>query len=66
MNALKIMMMSVLLFGWASGKSLTQFNENLSSAYVKLTIEPMMFDQYKNAHPELHGLDCGTDKFFDK
>ena len=33
---------------------------------LKPTFEPMMFDQYKNAHPELRGLDCGIDKFFDK
>ncbi len=66
MNTIKIMMVSVLLLGCAPTKSLTQFNENLTPSYVKPTFEPMMFYQYKNAHPELRGLDCGIDKFFDK
>ena len=60
------MISSILLLGCAPKKSLTQFNGKLIPPYVKPTFEPMMFDQYKNAHPELRGLDCGIDKFFDK
>ena len=66
MNAIKIMMASVLLLGCDLRKTLTQFNANLIPSYVKPTFEPMMFDQYKKSHPELLGLDCGIDKFFEK
>ena len=59
-------MATVLLLGCAPAKNLTKYNSGLVTSYAKPTFEPMMFDQYKNAHPELRGLDCGIDKFFDK
>ena len=59
-------MAAVLLWGSASAKNSTKYNPGLVTSSAKPTFEPMMFDQYKNAHPELRGLDCGIDKFFDK
>ena len=59
-------MATLLLLGCAPAKNLTKFNSSLVTSSAKPTFEPMMFDQYKNAHPELRGLDCGIDKFFDK
>ena len=66
MNKIKIMIASLLLLGCTPTKSLIQFNANLTQSYVKPTFEPMMLDQYKKSHPEMRGLDCGIDKFFDK
>ncbi len=66
MNKIIIVMAAVLLWGCASAKNSTNYNPGLVTSYTKPTFEPMMFDQYKNAHPELLGLDCGIDKFFDK
>ncbi len=38
---------------------------SLSTTYPKPTFEPMSLEQYKAAHPNLLGLDCGMEKFFD-
>ena len=45
-------MATVLLLGCAPVKKLTKYNSGLVTSYAKPTFEPMMFDQYKNAHPE--------------
>ena len=66
MNQIKIMMATVLLLGCAPTQNIHNFNPKIITPYSKPTFEPMMFYQYKKAHPELRGLDCGIDKFFDK
>ncbi|SVE13442.1 uncharacterized protein METZ01_LOCUS466296, partial [marine metagenome] len=38
---------------------------NLATAYSKPAFEPMSLEQYKAAHPNLPGLACGMEKFFD-
>lgn len=38
---------------------------NSADIYPKPTFEPMSLEQYKTAHPELAGLDCGIEEFFD-
>ena len=39
--------------------------QNLANTYSRPTFEPMSLEQYKAAHPELPGLDCGIEAFFD-
>ena len=36
-----------------------------STAYPKPTFVPMSLEQYEAAHPNLPGLDCGMEEFFD-
>ncbi|MBT5708402.1 MAG: hypothetical protein HOI66_18970, partial [Verrucomicrobia bacterium] len=38
---------------------------NLTTTYPRPTFEPMSLEQYRTAHPELRGLDCGIEEFFD-
>ena len=39
---------------------------NLASSYATPSFEPMKLEQYKAAYPNLGGLDCGIEKFFDR
>ena len=56
MNQIIIVMAAVMLWGCALDKNSTKYNPGLLTSCAKPTFEPMMFDQYKNAHPELRGL----------
>tara|TARA_Y100001934_G_C12337145_1_gene768234 strand:+ start:1523 stop:1858 length:336 start_codon:yes stop_codon:yes gene_type:complete len=38
---------------------------NLATSYSKPSFEPMSLEQYRAAHPDLLGLSCGMEKFFD-
>lgn len=38
---------------------------SLATTYPGPTFEPMSLEQYKAAHPDLRGLGCGMEKFFD-
>ncbi|MED5453201.1 MAG: hypothetical protein VX961_01610 [Verrucomicrobiota bacterium] len=46
----------------------TTHNNSLNSLKqaVKPSFEPMSLEKYKSAHPELSGLHCGIEKFFDR
>ena len=39
---------------------------SLSTTYPRPTFEPMSLEQYKAANPNLPGLDCGMQQFFDR
>ena len=51
-------LLAVLLGGDAYG-------QNRPTVYSPPTFEPMSLEQYQAAHPELRGLDCGMEQFFD-
>ena len=38
---------------------------NLATSFSKPSFEPMSLEQYRAAHPNLLGLSCGIEKFFD-
>ncbi|MEO1863080.1 MAG: hypothetical protein ABGY13_08365, partial [Verrucomicrobiia bacterium] len=38
---------------------------SLATTYSRPAFEPMSLEQYKAAHPNLPGLACGIEKFFD-
>lgn len=55
-----------LLFGGCGqAEDSPQLESTLVSTYKKPTFEPMSLEQYKEAYPELLGLSCGIEKFFD-
>ena len=69
MNPLRLLVLSVsmpLILGSCGDAQQSPSPQTiLAPTYTKPTFEPMNLDQYKAAHPNLLGLDCGVDKFFD-
>tara|TARA_B100001057_G_scaffold392034_1_gene400472 strand:+ start:10195 stop:11535 length:1341 start_codon:yes stop_codon:yes gene_type:complete len=67
MKKIKLLLLTLpLLFGGCGqAEDLAQLEPTLVSSYKKPTFEPMNLEQYKEAYPELLGLSCGIEKFFD-
>ena len=56
---------SILLGGCGNAQQSSSPQPVLAPGYTRPTFEPMNFLQYKVAHPNLPGLACGMEKFFD-
>ena len=55
----------LILGGCGDAQQSTSRQSSINYSYKKPTFEPMSLEQYKAAHPNLLGLDCGMEKFFD-
>ena len=60
-----IVSLPLLLGGCGQAQKPRSPESTLAPTYKRPTFEPMNLEQYKKAYPELLGLSCGMDKFFD-
>ena len=60
-----LVLLPLLLGGCGQAEETSEVELSLASTYKRPTFEPMTLEQYKEAYPELLGLSCGIEKFFD-
>ena len=58
-------LLPLLFGGCGQAEDTSEVELSLASTYKRPTFEPMNLEQYKEAYPELLGLSCGIEKFFD-
>ena len=64
MKQIQIGIATILLTGCATLQNEVP-RSNLATSFSKPSFEPMSLEQYRAAHPDLLGLSCGMEKFFD-
>ena len=60
-----LVLLPLLLGGCGQAEDTSEDELSLGSTYKRPTFEPMNLEKYKEAYPELLGLSCGIEKFFD-
>ena len=60
-----LVLLPLLLLGGGQAEDTSEVELSSGSTCKRPTFEPMTLDQYKEAYPELLGLSCGIEKFFD-
>ena len=65
MKNLLLIAITIFAVGCGEAQQSPPPQSSLATTYTRPTFEPMNLEQYKAAHPNLLGLACGMEKFFD-